>query len=38
VESLGQLADKGLAVDDPERLAPQLLDANGYPPVCITQA
>jgi sigma-B regulation protein RsbU (phosphoserine phosphatase) len=25
VESLGQLADKGLAVDDPERLAPQLL-------------
>jgi sigma-B regulation protein RsbU (phosphoserine phosphatase) len=25
VESLGQLADKGLAVDDPDRLAPQLL-------------
>jgi sigma-B regulation protein RsbU (phosphoserine phosphatase) len=25
VESLGQLADKGLVVDDPERLAPQLL-------------
>src|SRR5215469_9836385 len=25
VESLGQLADKGLAVDDPEDLAPQLL-------------
>src|SRR5262252_4206660 len=25
VESLGQLADKGLAVDDPGRLAPQLL-------------
>jgi sigma-B regulation protein RsbU (phosphoserine phosphatase) len=25
VQSLGQLADKGLAVDDPERLAPQLL-------------
>ncbi len=25
VESLAQLADKGLAVDDPERLAPQLL-------------
>jgi sigma-B regulation protein RsbU (phosphoserine phosphatase) len=25
VESLGQLAGKGLAVDDPERLAPQLL-------------
>src|SRR5215468_3998901 len=25
VESLGQLADKGLAVDDQERLAPQLL-------------
>src|SRR5262245_42797097 len=25
VETLGQLADKGLAVDDPERLAPQLL-------------
>jgi sigma-B regulation protein RsbU (phosphoserine phosphatase) len=25
VESLGQLADKGLAVEDPERLAPQLL-------------
>src|SRR6516162_9145549 len=25
VESLGQLADKGLAVGDPERLAPQLL-------------
>jgi sigma-B regulation protein RsbU (phosphoserine phosphatase) len=25
VESLGQLADKGLAVDDPEHLAPQLL-------------
>jgi sigma-B regulation protein RsbU (phosphoserine phosphatase) len=25
VESLGQLADKGLAVDDPERLPPQLL-------------
>ena len=25
VESLGQLADKGLAVDAPERLAPQLL-------------
>src|SRR5215831_13320746 len=25
VESLGQLADKGLAVDDPERLSPQLL-------------
>ena len=25
VESLGQLADKGLAVDDPERLGPQLL-------------
>src|SRR5215471_16356561 len=25
VESLGQLADKGLAVNDPERLAPQLL-------------
>src|SRR5262249_29508794 len=25
VESLGQRADKGLAVDDPERLAPQLL-------------
>src|SRR5262249_46937009 len=25
VESLAQLADKGLAVEDPERLAPQLL-------------
>jgi hypothetical protein len=25
VESLGQLADKGLAVDDADRLAPQLL-------------
>src|SRR5262249_28991032 len=25
VESLGQLADKGLAIDDPEQLAPQLL-------------
>src|SRR5215475_1271562 len=25
VESLGQLADKGLAVDDPEQLGPQLL-------------
>jgi sigma-B regulation protein RsbU (phosphoserine phosphatase) len=25
VETLGQLADKGLAVDDPERLPPQLL-------------
>src|SRR5215472_11062331 len=25
VESLGQLADKGLAVDDPQRLPPQLL-------------
>jgi phosphoserine phosphatase RsbU/P len=25
VESLAQLADKGLAIDDPERLAPQLL-------------
>ncbi|HEV3255419.1 MAG TPA: SpoIIE family protein phosphatase [Gemmataceae bacterium] len=25
VETLGQLADKGLAVDDPERLTPQLL-------------
>ena len=25
VESLGQLADQGLAVDDPDRLAPQLL-------------
>src|SRR5436305_12624151 len=25
VESLGQLAGKGLAVEDPERLAPQLL-------------
>src|SRR5437762_1734771 len=25
VESLAQLADKGLAVDDPDRLAPQLL-------------
>jgi sigma-B regulation protein RsbU (phosphoserine phosphatase) len=25
VQSLGQLADKGLAVEDPERLAPQLL-------------
>src|SRR5262245_60575508 len=25
VETLAQLADKGLAIDDPERLAPQLL-------------
>src|SRR5438067_8980957 len=25
VESLAQLADKGLAIDDPDRLAPQLL-------------
>src|SRR5688572_672644 len=25
VESLGQLADKGVAVEDPDRLAPQLL-------------
>ena len=27
VESLAELADKGLAVDDPDRLAPQLLGA-----------
>src|SRR5262249_56908451 len=33
VESLGQLADKGLAVDDSERPAPHLLAAlNSNPP------
>ena len=31
VESLGQLADKGLAVNDPERLPPQLLAVSPFP-------